>query len=95
MSQSKNCDGVLRRNGVNLLDWPPQSPDLNPIENLWAIIKQRRQKKFGIPSSRDELITQIYTIWDELEPELAETLTDSAVRRLIMCANHNGKVTKY
>src|SRR5689334_19726963 len=37
----------LTRNKILTLDWPPQSPDMNPIENLWAIIKARRQKKFG------------------------------------------------
>jgi hypothetical protein len=34
----------LAENNVETLDWPPQSPDMNPIENLWAIIKQKRQK---------------------------------------------------
>ena len=27
--------------GVTLLDWPPSSPDTNPIENLWSIVKNR------------------------------------------------------
>ena len=31
----------LQDNGVTVLDWPANSPDLAPIENLWAVIKRR------------------------------------------------------
>ena len=62
---------------VKVLDWPPQSPDLNPIENLWSIIKQKRSKKFGIPSTKGELIEQIFQIWDDVDVEFVEILTKS------------------
>ena len=43
----------LAEPGVQLLDWPGNSPDLNPIENLWVSIKKRvAQKKC---SSLEEL----------------------------------------
>ena len=51
---------------ITTLDWPPQSPDLNPIENLCSIIKLKRSKRFGLPTSRNELISQVFEIWGEI-----------------------------
>lgn len=85
----------LEAEDIPTLEWPPQSPDMNPIENLWAIIKGRRQKKFGIPTSRDQLIDQVYATWLEITPELCKTLAMSAVHRLEDCIKVNGKATMY
>jgi transposase len=50
---------------MNILDWPSQPPDLNPIENLWSIMKNMVQK--GNPKKLDELRIIILEIWEELD----------------------------
>lgn len=67
---------------IERLVWPPQSPDINPIENLWAIIKAKMQKKFPIPKTRDELIEQVFAIWSDIDMQLLEKLSDSIFKRM-------------
>ncbi len=93
--KSKVVTAFFESEDITMLDWPPQSPDLNPIENLWAIIKVRRQNKFGFTKSRDELINLIFDIWNEVDIELREKLAGSIVKRLDACLRSGGKPTKY
>lgn len=42
----------LSNNNMSVLDWPEQSPDLNPIENVWAeVVKQMRGQTYSNPDS--------------------------------------------
>ena len=64
-----------RRNGLLRMDWPPQSPDLNPIENLWRIIKIR-------VSARRHQIHTIEAMEQAIREEWA-LLTEEDFRRCI------------
>ena len=85
----------FENNGVATLDWPAQSPDLNPIENLWAIIKRRRLRKYGIPHTKQELIEQIFETWEDLDENLLEVLSSSMLSSLNECLRLGGRPTKY
>ena len=48
----------LERNNYNLLDHPPQSPDLNPLENIWWAIEQAHLG-IPLPSNANDLFEKI------------------------------------
>jgi transposase len=50
---------------IRLLWWPANSPDLNPIENVWRLLKVRVQKRF--PKTKEELIACIQEEWARIE----------------------------
>lgn len=74
-------------------DWPGQSPDINPIENLWAIIKQRLRSKDT--SSLPNLKKSIQEVWDNIPKEMLENLSLSLPRRLSQCISYKGYAIKY
>lgn len=69
-------------NGVPLLPWPPQSPDLNPIENIWRIMKEELRKNDFRAHSRDEMIQKLKDVWSSIPKEKCVGLINSMPIRL-------------
>jgi len=67
---------------IHLCDWPPSSPDLAPIENVWRFLKQRIHRRKQPPRTRADLIQAIKDEWDRSEPKEWRKYVDSMPTRL-------------
>lgn len=74
-------------------DWPANSPDLNPIENLWAYLQQRVYARD--PRTLAGLQRIIRQEWDAIPIELLHRLVDSMPRRLAAVQYRQGGYTSY
>jgi len=83
----------LDAKGIDYMDWPPYSPDLNPIENLWAILKQRMKGRKC--NNEDELWECVQETWYDLPLDLLRSLIDSMKDRCQAVINIKGYPTKY
>ena len=83
----------MAQNNVNLLDWPAQSPDLNPIEHLWEVLGH----SFGTAtfSSQDELWRHLQEEWAKLPRVTTANLVASMPRRVEAIIKARGGYTRY
>ena len=58
---------LLLQADVELIDWPPRAPVMNPIENMWSEVKRTMQEAWPVPPPRnsDKLWTLVSEAWDE------------------------------
>ena len=76
-----------------IMTWPAQSPDLNPIENLWSILKMRVYPGTKQYTSKAELWTAIQNVCAALMPQEIKDLTQSMDSRLFKVIHNNGRYT--
>lgn len=83
----------FKENKVPLLEWPPQSPDLSPIENLWRILKEniRRHKV----SSKTDLKKIILQEWQLILPDICKKLISTMPKRVKAVIKAKGGAIKY
>ena len=86
--ESKAALGVLRT-----MCWPPQSPELNPIEQIWELLKSKVSKNSR--SSKDSLWLSVQEVWKQLSPAVLKKYIDTMPKRLAAVIDAAGGHTKY
>jgi hypothetical protein len=85
----------LRENNIDVLPWPPMSPDLNPIEHVWSICKKelRNHPVHNVP----EMIDAIRHVWENKmnNVQFRVHLIDSMRRRVRAVHISRGSYTRY
>jgi DDE superfamily endonuclease/Transposase len=90
---SKGVTDWLDAKNVHRFDFPPYSPDLNPMENLWAWLK--RQLDHDFYENVQELQDAVLEHWKHVPLEILLALVDSMPRRLEAVRVNRGFKTKY
>jgi transposase len=91
---AKICKSWFTRNNIQVMDWPGNSPDLNPIENLWSQLKRKVAKYH--PTNRRQLIEAIINCWHHvIDKEDLKGLVDSMPRRCMAVIKAKGYPTRY
>ena len=99
-NNSKHKSKIAQRwkaeNNVKNLPWPAMSPNRNPIENVWQVLKMKLcKKKIHLLYS---LVIELHREWSNLSNELAHNLVASINKhvlslievRIISCTDDHG-----
>lgn len=88
--------------GVDIMDWPPYSPDLNPIENVWALLKEKIIDRYpelddmpNTPELFNLLERAAVECWEDFGEDLLYQLISTMPHRIQALHSNRGWYTKY
>ncbi len=91
--QHDNDHCLAKKLRIKVMDWPSMSPDLNPIEHLWGILKRNVEERKV--SNIHQLCDVIMEEWKRTPVETCEALVNSMTNRVKAVLENNGWHTKY
>uniref|UniRef100_A0A673XNU6 Transposase Tc1-like domain-containing protein n=1 Tax=Salmo trutta TaxID=8032 RepID=A0A673XNU6_SALTR len=89
------CQQFLQEEGIDAMDWPARSPDLNPIEHIWDIMSRSIHQRHVAPQTVQELADALVQVWEEIPQETIRHLIRSMPRRCREVIQARGGHTHY
>ena len=89
----KSVKTFLSEEDDTVMEWPAQSPDMNPIENVWKLLNERTKEKN--PRNIEELWTNLKGEWEKISIEECKTLIHSCSKRSQAVIESKGLYIKY
>lgn len=93
---------LLREQGFEVMDWPPFSPDLNPTENLWALMKAKIYQIdptllhiSDTVASYQQLREVAKQAWHQIGQDVHNKLCETIENRVAAVLEADGWYTKY
>ncbi|GFV27723.1 transposable element Tcb2 transposase [Trichonephila clavipes] len=80
---------------ISVINWPPRSPDLNPIDNLWDVLEQDVKGNHTAPTYLTELWTALANIWQVIPIEHFKKLVESMPRHMAVVIKARKGPTRY
>lgn len=79
--------------GFSVMRWPPQSPDLNPIEHVWNEVDRRLRRLKHPPTSKKDLWEKICRVWEGIEVDFVRKLINTMPDRCVDVVHAKGGFT--
>lgn len=91
---SRKVKQDLQKKNIRVLEWPGNSPDLNPIENAWKMMKDKvkEEKPTSVPHLQD-IIKNVWTT--QIDIQYFINLVQSMPKRMLDVIHSRGDMTKY
>ncbi|KAF8837513.1 hypothetical protein BDN67DRAFT_1027693, partial [Paxillus ammoniavirescens] len=92
---SRKAKNWFEDHDYEVMVWPAQSPDLNPIEHLWFTLKRRLAEHPEPPKGIAELWERVEREWERIEAATCQGLIQSMPRRVQDVLKAKGVYTSY
>jgi transposase len=93
--KSNKATSWFKDHKIQVMDWPAQSPDLNPIEHLWVHLKRQLAAYSTPPSGINELWERTQREWEAIDTAVVQNLIESMPRRVEEVIRAKGGCTNY